>query len=60
MYCFTNVDIIALKTCATNRPNSIYDALLRFRFNREIDLGVPDATARLEIRSSWNSLKTSN
>ena len=35
---------------ATNRPNSIDPALRRFgRFDREIDLGVPDADGRLEI-----------
>jgi len=35
---------------ATNRPNSIDPALRRFgRFDREIDIGVPDTTGRLEI-----------
>jgi len=35
---------------ATNRPNSIDPALRRFgRFDREIDIGVPDAQGRLEI-----------
>ncbi|ELP84948.1 cdc48 family protein, putative, partial [Entamoeba invadens IP1] len=35
---------------ATNRPNSIDTALRRFgRFDREIDIGVPDETGRLEI-----------
>jgi transitional endoplasmic reticulum ATPase len=35
---------------ATNRPNSIDPALRRFgRFDREVDIGVPDATGRLEI-----------
>ena len=35
---------------ATNRPNSIDAALRRFgRFDREIDIGVPDETGRLEI-----------
>ncbi|XP_033636320.1 transitional endoplasmic reticulum ATPase [Asterias rubens] len=35
---------------ATNRPNSIDSALRRFgRFDREIDIGIPDATGRLEI-----------
>jgi len=35
---------------ATNRPNSIDPALRRFgRFDREIELGVPDAEGRLEI-----------
>lgn len=35
---------------ATNRPNSIDPALRRFgRFDREIDIGIPDATGRLEV-----------
>ncbi|KAL1121965.1 hypothetical protein AAG570_003373 [Ranatra chinensis] len=35
---------------ATNRPNSIDGALRRFgRFDREIDIGIPDSTGRLEI-----------
>eukprot|EP01025_Chloroclados_australasicus_P022377 TRINITY_DN230_c2_g1_i1.p1 TRINITY_DN230_c2_g1~~TRINITY_DN230_c2_g1_i1.p1 ORF type:complete len:805 (-),score=122.23 TRINITY_DN230_c2_g1_i1:276-2690(-) len=35
---------------ATNRPNSVDAALRRFgRFDREIDIGVPDETGRLEI-----------
>lgn len=35
---------------ATNRPNSIEGALRRFgRFDREIDIGVPDEIGRLEI-----------
>jgi len=35
---------------ATNRPNTIDPALRRFgRFDREIDIGIPDATGRLEI-----------
>lgn len=35
---------------ATNRPNSIDPALRRFgRFDREIEIGVPDATGRLEV-----------
>lgn len=35
---------------ATNRPNSIDGALRRFgRFDREIDLGVPDEVGRMEI-----------
>ncbi|KAM0871138.1 hypothetical protein ACQ4PT_039585 [Festuca glaucescens] len=34
---------------ATNRPNSIHPALRRFgRFDREIDIGVPDEVGRLE------------
>lgn len=35
---------------ATNRPNSIDPALRRFgRFDREIDITIPDAIGRLEI-----------
>ncbi|VAH59052.1 unnamed protein product [Triticum turgidum subsp. durum] len=35
---------------ATNRPNSIDPALRRFgRFDREIDIGVPDEVGRLEV-----------
>jgi len=35
---------------ATNRPNSIDGALRRFgRFDREVDIGIPDTTGRLEI-----------
>lgn len=35
---------------ATNRPNSIDAALRRFgRFDREIDIGIPDDIGRLEI-----------
>ena len=35
---------------ATNRPNSIDEALRRFgRFDREIDIGVPDEIGRMEI-----------
>lgn len=35
---------------ATNRPNSIDPALRRFgRFDREIDVGVPDDVGRLEV-----------
>ncbi|KAJ3008707.1 AAA ATPase cdc48 [Thoreauomyces humboldtii] len=42
----SNVVVIA----ATNRPNSIDGALRRFgRFDREIDIGIPDPTGRLEI-----------
>lgn len=42
----TNIVVMA----ATNRPNSIDGALRRFgRFDREIDIGVPDAIGRLEI-----------
>jgi len=42
----SNVIVIA----ATNRPNTIDGALRRFgRFDREIDIGVPDDVGRLEI-----------
>ena len=35
---------------ATNRPNEIDGALRRFgRFDREIDMGVPDELGRIEI-----------
>lgn len=35
---------------ATNRPNSIDPALRRFgRFDREVDISIPDTTGRLEI-----------
>merc|ERR1712086_1169900 len=35
---------------ATNRPNSIDQALRRFgRFDRELDIGVPDDNGRMEI-----------
>ncbi|KPM10270.1 transitional endoplasmic reticulum ATPase TER94-like protein [Sarcoptes scabiei] len=35
---------------ATNRPNSIDPALRRFgRFDREVDIGIPDVTGRMEI-----------
>ena len=35
---------------ATNRPNRVDPALRRFgRFYREVDIGIPDATGRLEI-----------
>ncbi|CAI4227505.1 unnamed protein product [Auanema sp. JU1783] len=35
---------------ATNRPNSIDGALRRFgRFDREIDIGIPDAVGRFEV-----------
>ncbi|CAF1267717.1 unnamed protein product [Rotaria sordida] len=35
---------------ATNRPNSIDPALRRFgRFDREVDISIPDAVGRLEI-----------
>ena len=35
---------------ATNRPNSLDQALRRFgRFDREIDIGVPDEIGRMEI-----------
>ena len=36
--------------CATNRPNVIDTALRRFgRFDREIDIGIPDDAGRTEI-----------
>lgn len=39
-----------LVLAATNRPNQIDLSLRRFgRFDREIDLGVPDENGRLEI-----------
>jgi transitional endoplasmic reticulum ATPase len=42
----SNVVVIA----ATNRPNTIDAALRRFgRFDREIDIGIPDEIGRLEI-----------
>ena len=42
----SNVVVMA----ATNRPNSIDPALRRFgRFDREIDIGIPDAIGRLEV-----------
>lgn len=42
----SNVIVMA----ATNRPNSIDEALRRFgRFDREIDIGVPDEIGRLEV-----------
>ena len=35
---------------ATNRPNSIDPALRRFgRFDREVDIGVPDEVGRMEV-----------
>ena len=41
-----NVVVIA----ATNRPNTLDPALRRFgRFDREIDIGVPDENGRMEI-----------
>ncbi|KAJ1568264.1 AAA ATPase cdc48 [Cladochytrium tenue] len=42
----SNVVVMA----ATNRPNAIDPALRRFgRFDREVDIGIPDPTGRLEI-----------
>ncbi|PVV03740.1 hypothetical protein BB560_001768 [Smittium megazygosporum] len=42
----SNVVVMA----ATNRPNSIDPALRRFgRFDREIDIGIPDPVGRLDI-----------
>merc|ERR1719326_452332 len=41
---------LGLVMAATNRPNSIDPALRRFgRFDREVDIGIPDATGRLEV-----------
>jgi len=41
-----NIVVIA----ATNRPNSIDPALRRFgRFDREVDIGIPDPEGRLEV-----------
>jgi transitional endoplasmic reticulum ATPase len=35
---------------ATNRPNGLDPALRRYgRFDREIDIGVPDEVGRLEV-----------
>merc|ERR1712224_630241 len=47
---------------ATNRPNSIDQALRRFgRFDRELDIGVPDDNGRLEIlRIHTKNMKLSN
>jgi transitional endoplasmic reticulum ATPase len=42
----SNVVVIA----ATNRPNAVDSALRRFgRFDRELDIGVPDENGRLDI-----------
>ncbi|RDB26770.1 Cell division cycle protein 48 [Hypsizygus marmoreus] len=42
----SNVVVVA----ATNRPNSVDPARLRFgRFDRDVDIGIPDPTGRLEI-----------
>merc|ERR1712087_827149 len=47
---------------ATNRPNSIDGALRRFgRFDREVDIGVPDENGRLEVlRIHTKNMKLSN
>merc|ERR1712134_138534 len=47
---------------ATNRPNTIEAALRRFgRFDRELDIGVPDDNGRLEIlRIHTKNMKLSN
>jgi len=47
---------------ATNRPNSIDSALRRFgRFDREVDIGIPDTTGRLEIlRIHTKNMKLAN
>ncbi|CAM9978598.1 unnamed protein product, partial [Ectocarpus fasciculatus] len=43
-----NANIVVI--AATNRPNVIEPALRRFgRFDRELDIGVPDSPGRLEI-----------
>merc|ERR1712087_555150 len=46
----------------TNRPNSIDAALRRFgRFDREVDIGVPDENGRLEVlRIHTKNMKLSN
>eukprot|EP00804_Cyclotella_cryptica_P003153 CCRYP_013766-RA/>CCRYP_013766-RA protein AED:0.06 eAED:0.06 QI:86/1/1/1/1/1/7/2626/770 len=51
-----------LVIAATNRPNSIDASLRRFgRFDREVDLGVPDENGRLEIlRIHTRSMKLDN
>ena len=41
-------DVVVMAT--TNHPDSIDSALRHFgRFNREINIGIPDAAGRLEI-----------
>lgn len=47
---------------ATNRPNSIDPALRRFgRFDREIDIGIPDPVGRLEVlRIHTKNMKLDN
>ena len=54
----SNVVVIA----ATNRPNTLDPALRRFgRFDREIDIGVPDENGRIEIfRIHTRSMKLSD
>ena len=48
----SNVVVMA----ATDRPNSIDPALRRFgRFDREVDIGIPDLTGRLELLVSTQS-----
>ena len=48
-YCFSYRSHVIVMA-ATNRPNSIDPALRRFgRFDREVDIGIPDAVGRLEI-----------
>ncbi|KAG2670504.1 hypothetical protein I3760_14G088300 [Carya illinoinensis] len=45
-----NLEHMLLSLGATNRPNSIDPALRRFgRFEREIDIGIPDEVGRLEV-----------
>ena len=47
---------------ATNRPNSVDPALRRFgRFDREVDISIPDAVGRLEIlRIHTKNMKLGN
>lgn len=45
-------DAVPCWACRRHRPNSIDAALRRFgRFDREIDIGVPDEVGRLEVSS---------
>lgn len=54
----SNVVVMA----ATNRPNSIDPALRCFgRFDREVDISIPDPTGRLEIlRIHTKNMKLAN
>ena len=55
VYTYSSFEFILFRAhvvvmAATNRPNSIDPALRRFgRFDREVDIGIPDAVGRLEI-----------